>query len=103
VRDVLRYLADALRAYIVGQLLTMTFLGALTAAGLYILDVPYWLTFGIFTGLVAVVSVLRHASCRRRCRRCSCSADPAAERARFTCYLLGCRDSPDRRDLVSRS
>jgi predicted PurR-regulated permease PerM len=55
VRDVLRDLADALRAYIVGQLLTMTFLGALTAAGLYILDVPYWLTFGIFTGLVAVV------------------------------------------------
>ncbi|MFL5501781.1 MAG: AI-2E family transporter [Gemmatimonadaceae bacterium] len=55
VRDVLRDLADALRAYIVGQLLTMTVLAALTAAGLYILDVPYWLTFGIFTGLVAVV------------------------------------------------
>src|SRR5258706_13798255 len=55
VRDVLRDLADALRAYIVGQLRTMTFLGALTAAGLYILDVPYWLTFGIFTGLVAGV------------------------------------------------
>ncbi|HEY8831365.1 MAG TPA: AI-2E family transporter, partial [Gemmatimonadaceae bacterium] len=55
VRDVLRDLADALRAYIVGQLLTMTFLAALTALGLYILDVPYWLTFGIFTGLVAVV------------------------------------------------
>ena len=55
VRDVLRDLADALRAYIVGQLLTMTVLAALTAAGLYILKVPYWLTFGIFTGLVAVV------------------------------------------------
>ena len=55
VRDVLRDLADALRAYIVGQLLTMTVLAALTAAGLYILHVPYWLTFGIFTGLVAVV------------------------------------------------
>jgi len=55
VRDVLRDLADALRAYIVGQLLTMTVLAALTAAGLYILNVPYWLTFGIFTGLVAVV------------------------------------------------
>ncbi|MFL5522599.1 MAG: AI-2E family transporter [Gemmatimonadaceae bacterium] len=55
VRDVLRDLADALRAYIVGQLLTMTLLAALTAAGLYILKVPYWLTFGIFTGLVAVV------------------------------------------------
>ena len=55
VRDVLRDLADALRAYIVGQLLTMTLLAAFTAAGLYILDVPYWLTFGVFTGLVAVV------------------------------------------------
>ncbi len=55
VRDVLRDLAEALRAYIVGQLLAMTVLAALTAAGLYLLDVPYWLTFGIFTGLVAVV------------------------------------------------
>jgi predicted PurR-regulated permease PerM len=55
VRDVLRDEADALRAYIVGQLLTMTFLAALTALGLYLLGVPYWLTFGVFTGLVAVV------------------------------------------------
>lgn len=55
VRDVLRDLADALRAYIVGQLLTMTLLAAFTAAGLYILNVPYWLTFGVFTGLVAVI------------------------------------------------
>ena len=55
VRDVLRDLADSLRAYIVGQLLAMTVLAALTAAGLYLLDVPYWLTFGIFTGLVAVI------------------------------------------------
>jgi predicted PurR-regulated permease PerM len=55
VRDVLRDLADALRAYIVGQLLTMSVLAFLTAAGLYLLNVPYWLTFGVFTGLVAVV------------------------------------------------
>ena len=55
VRDVLRDLADALRSYIVAQLLAMAVLGAFTALGLYILDVPYWLTFGIFTGLVAVV------------------------------------------------
>jgi len=55
VRDVLRDLADALRAYIVGQLLTMTVLAALTAAGLWLLNVPYWLTFGVFTGLVAVI------------------------------------------------
>jgi predicted PurR-regulated permease PerM len=33
----------------------MGILGTFTAIGLYILGVPYWLTFGIFTGLVAVV------------------------------------------------
>ena len=55
IRDVLRDLADALRSYIVAMLLAMAVLGAFTALGLYILDVPYWLTFGIFTGLVAVV------------------------------------------------
>jgi predicted PurR-regulated permease PerM len=55
VRDVLRDLGDALRQYIIAQLLAMTVLAALTAAGLYLLDVPYWLTFGIFTGLVAVI------------------------------------------------
>jgi len=55
VRDVLRDLADALRAYIVAQLLAMTILAVFTALGLYALGVPYWLTFGIFTGLVAVV------------------------------------------------
>jgi len=55
IRDVLRDLADALRSYIVAQLLAMAILGTFTALGLYILNVPYWLTFGIFTGLVAVV------------------------------------------------
>jgi predicted PurR-regulated permease PerM len=33
----------------------MAVLAALTAIGLWILGVPYWLAFGIFTGLVAVV------------------------------------------------
>jgi len=55
IRDVLRDLGDVLRAYIVGQLLAMTVLAILTAIGLYLLDVPYWLTFGVFTGLVAIV------------------------------------------------
>jgi len=44
-----------LRAWVVGQLLAMMILAALTALGLWALDVPYWLAFGIFTGLVAVV------------------------------------------------
>ena len=55
VRDVLGDLADALRAYIVGQLLTCTALAIMTAIGLWALGVPYWLTFGVFTGIVAVV------------------------------------------------
>ncbi len=55
VRDVLADLADSLRAYIVGQLLTMSFLGAITTVGLLVLSVPFSLPFGIFTGLVAIV------------------------------------------------
>jgi predicted PurR-regulated permease PerM len=53
-----RLLNDAgatLRAWVAGQLLAMLVLGALTALGLWALGVPYWLAFGIFTGLVAVV------------------------------------------------
>lgn len=44
-----------LRAWVVGQLLAMAVLAFLTAIGLWILQVPYWLAFGIFTGLVAIV------------------------------------------------
>ncbi|MDF1504316.1 AI-2E family transporter [Roseisolibacter sp. H3M3-2] len=55
VRDVLRDLAVTLRSWIVGQLLGMFILAALTAVGLYVLGVPYWLTFGVFTGAVAVI------------------------------------------------
>lgn len=55
VRDVLRELADTLRAYITGMLFAMFVLAMLTALGLYLLRVPYWLTFGVFTGIVAVV------------------------------------------------
>ncbi|MEJ7810097.1 MAG: AI-2E family transporter [Gemmatimonadaceae bacterium] len=55
VRNVLGDLANQLRAWIVGQLLAMALLGALTAVGLYLLGVPYWLTFGVFTGVAAIV------------------------------------------------
>lgn len=55
IRDLLGDLGTTLRAYIVGQLFAMGALAALTAIGLYLLDVPYWLTFGVFTGLVAVI------------------------------------------------
>jgi predicted PurR-regulated permease PerM len=55
VRDVVTDLAATLRSWIVGQLLGMFILAALTALGLYLLGVPYWLTFGVFTGAVAVI------------------------------------------------
>ena len=47
--------AATLRAWVVGQLIAMAVLASLTAIGLWILGVPYWLAFGIFTGLVAIV------------------------------------------------
>jgi predicted PurR-regulated permease PerM len=53
-----RILDDAamtLRAWVTGQLLVMVMLAAFTAVGLWVLGVPYWLAFGIFTGIVALV------------------------------------------------
>ncbi len=47
--------AATLRAWVVGQIIAMSVLALLTAVGLRILGVPYWLAFGIFTGLVAIV------------------------------------------------
>ncbi|HEY5547932.1 MAG TPA: AI-2E family transporter [Gemmatimonadaceae bacterium] len=55
VRDVMRDIGTTLKAWITAQLLAMTVLAALTALGLYILRVPYWLTFGIFVGSVVIV------------------------------------------------
>jgi predicted PurR-regulated permease PerM len=55
VRDILRDLTETLRAWIVGQILAMLFLGVLTWIGLVILRVPFALAFGVLTGLVAVV------------------------------------------------
>jgi predicted PurR-regulated permease PerM len=55
VRDVLSDASRQLRAYLVGLLMTMAFLGTLTAVGLYFLGVPYYVTFGVFTGLATIV------------------------------------------------
>jgi predicted PurR-regulated permease PerM len=54
-RAVLASLGRSLRAWVLAQLFTMAVLGALMAIGLRLLNVPYWLTFGIFCGLAAVV------------------------------------------------
>jgi predicted PurR-regulated permease PerM len=54
-RAVLDALGNTLRSWVMAQLLTMAVLGALTAIGLKLLNVPYWLTFGLFSGLAAIV------------------------------------------------
>ncbi len=54
-RDIFTECGQSLRAYIVGLLLTMTFLGTLTAIGLSVLHVPYALTFGVFTGIATII------------------------------------------------
>lgn len=54
-RSVLAELSRTLRAWIVGQIAAMILLGVLTAAGLWALHVPYWLTFGAFAGVAAIV------------------------------------------------
>jgi len=55
VRHTLNDLAATMRAWVTGQALAMTFLGGVTAIGLWLLNVPYALAFGAFTGLVAIV------------------------------------------------
>lgn len=54
-REILGDLAATLRAWLMAQLMAMVVLGMLTAIGLWALDVPYWLAFGIFTGFAALV------------------------------------------------
>jgi predicted PurR-regulated permease PerM len=54
-RDILSDLSTTLRAWIVGQILAMIVLGTLTWVGLVLLEVPYALAFGVFTGIVVVV------------------------------------------------
>lgn len=55
VRDVLHDMGSTLRHWIVAQSLAMSVLAILTAFGLWLLQVPYWLTFGIFVGVVVIV------------------------------------------------
>jgi predicted PurR-regulated permease PerM len=55
VRDVVSDIATTLRSWIVAQCTAMFILGLLTAIGLYLLEVPYWLTFGVFVGVVVII------------------------------------------------
>lgn len=54
-RDVLVALGATLRSWVFAQIFNMAVLGILSAIGLWVLDVPYWLAFGIFAGLAAIV------------------------------------------------
>jgi predicted PurR-regulated permease PerM len=55
VRDIMTELGRTLRAWLVGQLIGMVFLGILTWIGLELLNVPYALAFGVFAAAVAIV------------------------------------------------
>jgi len=54
-RGVLDAIGATLRAWTLAQLAAMAVLGALTAVLLWMLDVPYWLAFGVFSGVAAIV------------------------------------------------
>lgn len=52
---ILADMAATLRAWVTGQILAMVIFAACTAVGLWALEVPFWLAFGLFAGLAALV------------------------------------------------
>lgn len=54
-RAILVDMGATLRAWVGAQLLAMVALAILTGIGLWLLDVPYWLAFSIFTGVLVMV------------------------------------------------
>ncbi len=54
-RAILLDMAATLRAWVGAQLLSMVLLATLTGVGLWLLDVPYWLAFAIFTGVAVLI------------------------------------------------
>ena len=54
-RIILYDLKVTLRGWVVGQLIAMVLLAALTTLGLWILGIPYFLAFGVFAGIAAIV------------------------------------------------
>jgi predicted PurR-regulated permease PerM len=81
-REILADLGATLRAWVMAQLVAMVLLAILTAIALWILDVPYWLAFGIFTGFVALVPFFGTlASCSGATRLRIRTARPEQSRA----------------------
>ncbi len=54
-RSILADTGITLKAWVVGQLTSMVLLAALTTLGLWALQVPYFLAFGVFAGVAAIV------------------------------------------------
>ena len=54
-RAILYDLKVTLRAWVVGQIIAMVLLAALTTLGLWLLGIPYFLAFGVFAGVAAIV------------------------------------------------
>ena len=54
-RAIARDVVATLRAWVGAQLLAMVVLATLTGLGLWLLNVPYWLAFAVFTGVVALI------------------------------------------------
>ncbi len=54
-RQILPDLGSTLRSWVIGQITAMLLLGLLTTLGLWALGVPYFLAFGAFAGLAAIV------------------------------------------------
>ena len=54
-RVILDDLSATLRAWVVGQIIAMVLLAALTTLGLWVLGIPYFLAFGVFAGVAAIV------------------------------------------------
>jgi predicted PurR-regulated permease PerM len=54
-RAVLHDLNLTIRAWVLGQIIAMVLLAALTTFGLWALGMPYFLAFGVFAGVAAIV------------------------------------------------
>src|SRR5215218_10416894 len=54
-RVILYDLKLTLHAWVVGQLIAMSLLAVLTTLGLWLLGIPYFLAFGVFAGIAAIV------------------------------------------------
>jgi predicted PurR-regulated permease PerM len=54
-RAILQDLNGTIRAWVLGQIIAMVLLAALTTLGLWALGMPYFLAFGVFAGVAAIV------------------------------------------------